>query len=172
MTNHYLEVRQIGESDAESFRSLRLRGLKEHPQAFLAAYDEESSTPVEAYAARLGASTPENFYLGAFVEDELAGIAHFERQTGVKVRHRAYIGAMYVPPERRGLGTGRALLEYAIGHARSLSGLEEVGLWVMTVNEKARALYASMGFETFCIEPRAIQVAGRYYDAEGMIQRL
>jgi ribosomal protein S18 acetylase RimI-like enzyme len=172
MTDSNLEIRQLREMDTESFRNLRLRGLKEHPEAFLAAYEEESSTPVEAYAARLGAATPDNFYLGAFVACELAGIAHFERQVGIKVRHRAYIGAMYVPPERRGLGIGRALLEHALQHARTLPGLEEVGLWVMMGNDRAQALYEAMGFVTFCIEPRAIRVDGRYYDAAGMILRL
>jgi GNAT superfamily N-acetyltransferase len=164
--------RRLTENDAEAFRQLRLRGLKEHPEAFIAAYEEESTTPVEVYAVRLQAATQDNFYLGAFVDGGLAGMAHFARQEGRKLEHRAYIGAMYVVPERRGLGIGRVLLERLIAHARTVPGIEEVGLWVIIGNAKAQALYEAAGFETFCIEPRAIKIGERYYDAAGMILRL
>ena len=167
-----MEIRRLDEGDALAFRVLYLCALYEHPEAFIAAYEEEQSEPVERMAERLRASTPENFYVGAFVDGRLVGIAHFERQAGTKVRHRAYIGGMYVALEKRGLGIGRALLDWAIAHARSLPELEEVGLWVIIGNEPAQALYKSAGFEVFCIEPRAIKIQGRYYDGAGMILRL
>ena len=167
-----MDIRQLNENDAEAFRDLRLRGLREHPEAFLASYDEEVATPVEALAERLRLSTSGDFYLGAFVDGQLVGMAHFDRQKGRKVEHRAYIGEMVVLPEMRGLGIGRLLLERLVEHARRLPGLEEVGLWVIIGNERAQALYEAAGFETFCIEPRAFKIDGRYYDAAGMILRL
>jgi GNAT superfamily N-acetyltransferase len=166
-----LEIRQLDGQDAERYRLLRLRGLREHPEAFIASYEEEVSTPMEQYAAKLRASTPDDHYLGAFVDGELVGIAHFERQVGIKLRHRAYVGAMYVVPERRGLGIGGTLLERAIDHARTLPDLEELGLWVIIGNERAQALYEAAGFRTFAIEPRAIKIGDRYYDAAGMLLR-
>ena len=44
-------------------------------------------------------------------------MAHFFRQEGAKLRHRALIGGMYVTPERRGQGIGKALLDRCIQHA-------------------------------------------------------
>lgn len=167
-----MDIHQLHEHDAEVFRNLRLRALREHPEAFLASFEEEQERPVEQVFEQLRASTQENFHLGAFVEGQLVGIAHFARQEGVKVKHRAYIEAMYVVPERRGLGIGRMLLEQLIAHARTLTRLEELGLWVIIGNERAQALYEAAGFQTFCIEPRSIKVGERYYDGAGMLLRL
>ena len=39
-------------------------------------------------------------------------------------------------------------------------------------NDAARTLYESEGFRSFGIEPRAIRVAGRYYDKNHMVRFL
>jgi len=167
-----MQIRQLTGNDAKIYQALHLQGLREHPEAFLASFEEEQGRSVEQVFEQLRASSPENFHLGAFVEGQLVGIAHFARQEGGKVKHRAYIEAMYVVPERRGLGIGRALLEQLIAYARTQPGLEELGLWVIIGNERAQALYEAAGFRTFCIEPRSIKVGERYYDGAGMLLRL
>jgi GNAT superfamily N-acetyltransferase len=167
-----VEIRQLVASDAQTFRELRLLALREHPEAFIDSYETELDTPVEQVAKQIGASTPENFHLGAFVDGRLVGIAHFFRQEGTKLRHRAWIGGMYVTQERRGQGIGRALLERCIQHARSLPDLEDLVLWVILGNEQAKALYEAAGFEVFCVEPGAFKIDGRYYDAAGMLMKL
>jgi GNAT superfamily N-acetyltransferase len=167
-----VEIRPLTKSNAEPFRELRLRALREHPEAFLDSYEAELETPVERVAAQLEAATAENIHLGAFVDGELVGVAHFFRQEGAKLRHRALIGGMYVMPERRGLGIGKALLERCVQHARTLPDLDDLVLWVILGNERAKALYEAAGFEVFCIEPRAFKIDGRYYEAAGMIMRL
>lgn len=167
-----IEIRSLDEGDAEVFRALHLWALDELPEAFLAVYEEELCEPLERVAERLRGSKPENFYLGVFVNGHLVGMVHFERPGSIKIRHRAYLSGMYVAPERRGQGLGKALLDRALAHARSLPDLEEVGLWVIIGNQQAEALYQSAGFETFCIEPRSIKIDDRYYDGAGMIMRL
>jgi ribosomal protein S18 acetylase RimI-like enzyme len=56
-----------------------------------------------------------------------------------------YLSDLAVPPERRGAGIGRALLDEALRRA-SASGFSRVGLHVSSANASARALYARAGF--------------------------
>lgn len=51
-----------------------------------------------------------------------------------------------VAPEARGLGIGRALIEWAIAYARSL-GASAVGLHTTEMMAIARAMYERMGFQ-------------------------
>ncbi len=65
----------------------------------------------------------------------------------------------------------RRLLDAAIGHARSARVLQ-IQLCVNTENPRAQALYRSVGFEVFGVEPRALCVGGRFYDEAHMVLRL
>src|SRR5215510_5390941 len=112
-------VRALTGTDAKAFQAIRLRSLKEHPEAFAAAYEDESDIPLERAVERLNEPTTERFLLGAFVNDELIGIAGGSRDSLRKSRHRAHIGGMYVVPEARGRGVGRALLNEAITRLRA-----------------------------------------------------
>ena len=44
----HLNIRALTECDAEDFRRLRLRALKEHSDAFGSSYEAESALPLEA----------------------------------------------------------------------------------------------------------------------------
>jgi GNAT superfamily N-acetyltransferase len=57
----------------------------------------------------------------------------------------AYLEELYVVPERRGQGIGRALLEAAMGHARE-RGAARMDLGTSEDDVAARALYESAGF--------------------------
>jgi ribosomal protein S18 acetylase RimI-like enzyme len=57
----------------------------------------------------------------------------------------AYLEELYVVPERRGHGLGRALLEAAMEHARG-RGAAHIDLSTSEDDVAARALYVSTGF--------------------------
>ena len=57
----------------------------------------------------------------------------------------AYLEELYVLPERRGRGLGRALLEAALEHARE-RGAARIDLNTSVDDVAARALYESAGF--------------------------
>jgi ribosomal protein S18 acetylase RimI-like enzyme len=57
----------------------------------------------------------------------------------------AYLEELYVVPERRGQGLGRALLEAAMGHARE-RGAAHIDLNTSEADVAALALYESAGF--------------------------
>ena len=157
--------------DADAFRRLRLRALKEHPDAFGSSYEAECGVTLEAVAERLRRSSEaeDSFTLGAYRGSRLVGMVGFYQETREKTRHRGSIWGMYVPSEEQGKGVGRALLTRAIELARALPGLEQVELQVVTRNTRAVGLYASLGFETYGVKPRALFVDGEYLDEEHMV---
>jgi ribosomal protein S18 acetylase RimI-like enzyme len=146
----------LGPADATLVRSLRLRALREHPDAFTSSYEQDRDLPVEATSQRLAAHP----FWGAYHHAELRGFVGFERDLRPKSRHKATVMGMYVAPEAGGQGVGRKLLEALIAHAR-VNGVESLVLTVTDGNERATRLYEAAGFRSFGIEPDAIRVAGR-----------
>ena len=170
-----LNIRALTEDDAGDFRRLRLRALKEHPDAFGSSYEAESALPLETVAARMRrtAESPHAFTLGAYREGELVGVVGFYRDSSsAKVRHKGHVWGMYVAAERQSEGVGRALMRELLARAATIPGLEQVHLDVVSRNEAARGLYASLGFETYGVEPNALVVDGEGLDEEMMVLHL
>ena len=162
-----MSVRILNSADAAAFRELRLRALKERADAFTSSYEEEVRKPLAATEERLGAG--DNTFWGAFVDGQLQGMVGLSREPRAKNRHKGDVVAMYVAPESGRRGLAKALLQAVIDHARNVIGLEQLVLSVTRSNEAARQLYRAAGFTTFGVEPRAIKVAGAYFDKERMI---
>jgi RimJ/RimL family protein N-acetyltransferase len=162
-----MSVRILTRADAAAFRELRLRALKEHADAFTSSYEEDVQKPMAATEERLDAR--DNTFWGAFVDGRLQGIVGLTREPRMKNAHKADIVAMYVAPESGRRGLARALLQAVIDHARNVAGLEQLVLSVTRSNHAAAELYRTTGFVTFGVEPRAIKVAGEYFDKERMI---
>ena len=163
-----MEIRRLGPESAAVYRELRLRGLKEHPEAFTSSYEEDAAKPLAAMERRLGPDSPDIVY-GAFDGDRLAGIVGLAREPRAKNRHKAVVFGMYVAPEHGRRGVGASLLRHAIDEARRQPGLEQLVLTVTRSNASACMLYESAGFRSFGIEPRAIRVGGAYHDKNHMI---
>ena len=163
-----MELRELTADDAAVYQPLRLRGLREEPQAFGADYEESKDRPLEEVAKRL-AGEDGAFTLGAFAEGTLVGMSTFHRATERKSRHTGHIYGMYVAPEARGRGLGGALLDALLARARTLDGLEQIYLGVATTQAAACALYRSRGFEPFALVRRELKVGDTYVDTEGMV---
>ncbi|HZS02139.1 MAG TPA: GNAT family N-acetyltransferase [Chloroflexota bacterium] len=162
-----MEIRQLTHADAAEYRQLRLRGLREDPEAFGTTYDEELARPLTLIQERLRGSAG-GFTLGAF-DGTLIGVVTLVREVRAKSRHRATVIGMYVAAEVRGRGVGRALLVAACARARQIDGLEQLHLAVVTTNAPARHLYRSLGFQAYGLEPRALKLGDRYWDEELMV---
>lgn len=163
-------IRTLSPDDAPALRELRLRALREHPDAFATSFEEERERSLEDAARRL-VPGPEQVTLGAFEGDRLVGIAALVRPGRAKQRHRATLAGMYVTPDARERGLGRALLGRALDAAREW-GVSDVALAVTVGNHAARRLYAAAGFVAYGVEPRALRVDGRFHDVELMNLRL
>ena len=160
-------IRALGQADAAAYRALRVRALRDHPEAFGRTPDEIESA--EALAERFARASAElDFVLGAFGGDVLVGMIGCHREPLVKHRHTAHIWGVYVASERRGTGLGRQLLDACLARAREWPDLDSVWLDVTTTNREARALYVSRGFKSVAIKPRTLKLGERYHDEELM----
>ena len=165
-----MTIRELQVSDVSEYRTLRLRVLKEHPTAFSSSYEQQRDWSSDAFSARLRVSldAPDAFILGCFVDESLVGTVGLYREDGLKRMHGGGIFGMHVAAEHQGKGYGRALLVAALDRARQIPGLVHLRLSVESTNGLARSLYASLGFETYGVERRALLVDGEYFDEELM----
>jgi ribosomal protein S18 acetylase RimI-like enzyme len=168
-------IRILTADDAAAYQALRLRGLQESPASFGSTYENEAGIPIREIAERLARGAGgEDLTFGAFDGDggALVGVASLRRGTSLKTRHRAGVWGMYVAVEAQGRGVGRALMDALIAHARTLGGVERLTLGVEAGNGAARALYHSLGFVTYGVEPQAYKLGDQYWDSEMMTLRL
>jgi ribosomal protein S18 acetylase RimI-like enzyme len=147
---------------------VRLHGLLETPDAFLASYEEEREMTLAEIAEHLGRDPVEAFVLGAFAGEELCGVLGLARSHFARERHKATVWGMYVMPDHRRAGVARTLLSAAVERAHAI-GLSQLALAVHVDNDPARALYRSVGFVAWGVERDAFRVAGRPIDEEHMV---
>ncbi len=166
-----IEYRRLKESDAESWLQLRLRALQLNPEAFGDSVAETEAMSSEDLLRRISSETefPQRFVLGAFDRNSLVGIHGFRRERREKSSHKGYIWGMFVAPEARGRGVGKAMLTHLIDDVRETEGIEQLILWVSTTSPRARSLYTAMGFERVGTEHRAMRIGDRYIDLHQMV---
>jgi GNAT superfamily N-acetyltransferase len=143
-------VRPIGAEEWRAWRELRLRALAESPDAFRSTLGEVSSRPDDHWMeeVRRTAGHPDGELWIAELDGVPAGQA-FSRMDGNSV----HIGAMWVAPEARGRGIGRALLEATEDWGRK-RGSTRALLSVTAGNSPAEQLYRASGYErTGGVEP-------------------
>jgi len=70
-------VRRLGADDAAAYQSMRLHGLRMHPEALASSAEQEADKPLDwSRRRRLApdAARPHDFFLGAFRGDDLCGV--------------------------------------------------------------------------------------------------
>jgi GNAT superfamily N-acetyltransferase len=140
-----VSIRELAPHEWALFRELRLRALAESPDAFARTL-AEAREQADAYWVQLTESVTApggQVMLIAEAEGRPMGLAF-----GLFDKERAktgHVGGMWVEPEARGQGAGRALLEGAIAWGRSRD-LDRLELWVTEGNVAATGLYERAGF--------------------------
>jgi RimJ/RimL family protein N-acetyltransferase len=157
-------IRMLGPDDATAYRAVRRRALIEHPEAFSGTLQEFEQRTLEEIAIMLATPTPQRCTFGAFVEQQMVGLAAYGRPDNDKLRHRAGLYQMYVAPECRGMGLGRQLVDAVIEHAARQDGLEELYLNVTVGNVRAELLYRRCGFEPKFVDSHHMKIDDTYYD--------
>ena len=141
-----MRIRRLGEEDWAGFREIRLRSLLDSPDAFGSTYGEESSRAEPAWrdwAAGRWRDGEAAVFAATDEDDVLVGTATGAEPTaepGV-----AHLYAMWVAPDARGAGVGRALVEAVAAWARD-RGCDRLVLSVTETNEGAHRFYETCGF--------------------------
>lgn len=160
-------VRVLGPDDAAAYQALRLRGLREHPQAFTSSAEHDADLPLSWAQRRLtrDAARLHDCFLGAFDEhDALVGIVGLQGHYRPQEQHNVTLVGMYVPLECAGAGLGRVLVQAMVAVARDMPLLMQIDLTVTAGNPRAHAVYEDCGFVVVGLWPRAIQVDGAFHD--------
>ncbi len=124
------------------YKELRLTALRTDPDAFGATYASSLARPDEWWQGVLEAAEidPNRTVLFAEVGGELVGLAgaYPEQEAGC-----VDVTQMFVRPEHRGKGIGRALLKAVVEEVKA----EKIRLCVNSDFPAAVALYKDFGFE-------------------------
>lgn len=137
-----MQIERMGRGDWERVRTLRLRALRDAPDAFARTHAEEAAQPPAFWRDRLASPVAATFL--AVTSDADVGVAvgaPFPERDGA-----AGLFAMWVAPEARGRGVGDELVDAVIDWARQ-AGYTRVVLDVGDTNVAAIRLYRRKGFE-------------------------
>ena len=159
-------ARALTPDDAESYVALRREMLADAPWAFYASPGHDrGSDPAQV---RASLEKPDHAILAVEERGELLAVAGVHREETPKRRHVATLWSVYVTPSARGRGLGRMVVSAAVETARRWPGIEVVVLTVSENAPAAQALYESLGFVAWGVEPNALRVDGRSYAETNM----
>ncbi|MGH3089144.1 MAG: GNAT family N-acetyltransferase [Rubrobacteraceae bacterium] len=153
MANTDFQTRPGKREDARAAARLWMQSAEEH-----ALYDpvyetsREAEKTMRSFLADLSSSS-HSFLFVAEVEGEVVGFISGELREGSPTFHPrtwASVDDVFVDPEHRSLGIGRALLEDVKNWAAQRNA-DGVSLQVAAANERGRKFYRELGFREVSI---------------------
>lgn len=168
-------IRTVELGDLPAWWQLRLRALREHPDMFGSAYEEQEHWGADEveHSYRERSIAGDNRLFAAFsAGNEPVATLGVVRPDRRKERHRAQIWGVYTAPEARGRGLSSRLLATAIAYCRSLSGVRQIHLNVSSHNHIAVRMYERAGFVRYGREPRALWLPNGPVDEDLMVRFL
>jgi len=126
------------------FKEVRLRALRDTPNAFGSTYERESQFPDEEWTARAVRWNGESG-IGFLAMDDGAGCGIAGSFLDPDDSTRAQLISMWTAPTHRRQGVGRMLVEEVTAWARA-RGARSLQLMVTSINESAMQFYERLGF--------------------------
>lgn len=140
-----IHARRIHRREWRAYRDLRLRALRDSPDAFGSTFARESRRPDEEWIARVEAVATSAADLPHVAVQGYGLVGLAWGQILPTERDVAHVFQMWVAPENRGLRIGSELLTAIIVWARE-SQVQRVVLGVTCGDTPARRLYERAGF--------------------------
>ena len=135
-----ITVRALTEDEWQTYRDIRLRALREDPDAFAASAKTEEGYDEDRWRGRLSRST-------RFVAEQdgsVVGVVSVGRQP-VEGERVGELFGLWVTPQLRGKGAAWKLVESAVGQANRKE-YDFLLYWVGTDNGRGVAFASSFGF--------------------------
>lgn len=166
-----MPIRLLSPADAPGYLTLRREMLRDSPWAFASSPEDDRFGTIDDIADYL--SKPRQAIVAALDDvHTLLGAAGILANQRRKMAHRAYIWGVYITPHARGRGLGDAILRHALGLAATWPGVNSVSLSASQRSTHAIALYTSLGFTTWGIEPGCTIIDGQPFDEVHMLATL
>jgi ribosomal protein S18 acetylase RimI-like enzyme len=153
-------IRPAEPADWEAVRDIRLRSLRDEPDAYASDYETEARFEPDMWKQRIATASS---YLAFNDDHDLVGMA-----TGIETGDGdRYVVGMYVAPEARGLGCAHQLLD-AIADLSVRRQGKRLVLEVAESNIRAARTYRSYGFvetgrrRTLDRDPRITEIELEY----------
>lgn len=136
-----IHVRVLSKDEWQAYKDVRLRALRESPEAFVASAEEEEAFPEEKWRDRMERSRR------LLAEDggSVVGVVSVGTGHRTNIPGAGELFGLWVQADRRGSGVARRLLEQAAAVGRDV-GLKQLVYWVGTDNGRAVAFASSFGF--------------------------
>jgi ribosomal protein S18 acetylase RimI-like enzyme len=138
-----VEIEFLCPADGPILSSVRLRALRDSPEAFLATPDEEAALTPADWTARIMSAT----WTVAWDGDVVVGIACLTSQEAKasNTPKEWFIESVWVEPGYRRKGLVRRMVQKLEGQARE-DGAERLQLWVLGTNDLAFDAYKKIDF--------------------------
>jgi len=134
-------IRHVDEDDWPTVRDVRLRALRESPDAFGSSLPREERFAESHWRMRLRTSTT---WVALDDSGEPRGLVTLIQEPGSPEDDR-HVVSLWVAPEVRRQGIGWSLLDAAV-RGGAAQGAATVSLWVVDDNASAVDLYVRAGF--------------------------
>jgi len=163
-----IDCRRATKNDVELFKEVRLKALKDSPDAFGSTYEsalqrDHGSWRDQLFLTTTGGDRNTQF---AFSGEQCVGIAALYRETSLL---EGELIMMWVDPEYRGTDAASLLVNDLLSWAKD-SGLDTVYLEVTDSNARAIKFYTNLGF---CDSGETVEIdSDRNLHGIRMIQRL
>jgi thioredoxin 1 len=160
------EIRRIEPADAAAYRGIVIEALIVHPECFVEDYNTELARPL----AEIRGELEQSGTFGAWLGEELIGIATTLTCTPSKRRHCGTVRYLYVKLRFRRKGIGGQLLDEVLHHAAK--DVKQLETQVAASCEHALRLLEAHGFRMCGLMPSGLRVGREDVDVWTMIRSL
>lgn len=135
---------EIDRTDAKDLEKIRLRALRESPDAFCSTYEEESLLTKKDWRDR-AAQLAKPRHIGTFMINPTGVCGLIQATPDPEREHVAWLSSLFVEPMIRRQGWGVRLVEHVLVWGRE-NDFSYIHLEVASSNAAAMSLFHSCGF--------------------------